>query len=147
MKIYSSDELGIIEPINFIKNNPERFLRQNNLGLELSTNLVGDALLLVDKPVTALKQSEWWIVFCESDWILKKSDYTIEEMFSRIIPFPEAGQNSMRSEVLLTAFANDVVTTLDNEITVIKGGLDTRDEKVFNSQSNNLAKRIVAFRL
>jgi hypothetical protein len=135
------------KPIDFIKNHPERFLRQNNLGLELSTNIVGDALLLVDEPVTAQKQNEWWIVSCESDWIINQSNYTVEETFSRIIPFPEAGQNSMRSEVLLPAFAKDVITILGKEITVIKGDFNSQDKQSFDSDNDNLTKRVVAFRL
>lgn len=147
MKIYSSDDLTVLDPIDFIKNNPDRFLRHNNLGLELTTNIVGDALLLVNEPITALNQSKWWIVSCESDWLMNTSDYTVEEIFSRIIPLPEAGQNSMRSEILLTAFANDVVTILGKEITVIKGSLDTQNKQLFDLKNNNLTKRIVAFRL
>src|SRR5215471_347957 len=34
----------------------------------------------------------------------------VEAAFSRIVPFPEAGPNSHRAEVLLSAFADAVVT-------------------------------------
>jgi hypothetical protein len=133
--------------IDFIKNHPERFLRQNNLGLELSTNIVSDALLLVDEPISAQKQDEWWIVSCERDWIANQSNLIVEEIFSRIIPFPEAGQNSMRSEVLLTAFAKDVITILGKEISVIKGDFTIRDKQLFDSLNGNPKRRVVAFRL
>jgi len=47
-------------------------------------------------------------------------------LFTQVVPFPEAGVNSMRTEVLLTAFAQDVIIRNGVNRTVIAGrvGLD-----------------------
>jgi hypothetical protein len=135
------------DPIEFIKTNPQMFLRGQNVGLELSTNIIGNALLLTGKSVTILKQKDWWIIACEKDWLENDSNYTIGEIFSRMIPFPQAGQNSIRAEILLTAFAQDIITVIDRKLTVIKGDLTEDNSISAFASKNNSYKRILAFRM
>lgn len=133
-------------PIDYIVNHQDMFIRQNNVGLQLTVNIINDALLLTDGKVSALRKNNWWIIGSEKDWIVKLSDLSLTEIFHKIIPFPEAGQNSMHGEVLLTAFAEDVVT-ISNETLIIKGNLSKEDNFLKIMQSNNNWKRIIAFRM
>jgi hypothetical protein len=44
------------------------------------------------------------------DWLGTHPDYAPEALFFHIVALPEASPNSMRAEILLTAFAQRVVT-------------------------------------
>jgi len=141
----SSDGIG------FIKRHPEVFLQQHrgiygDLGSELAAKIVGGALLLTDKPVTAVRRSGWWIIYSEEDWLIDRAEIATEEAFSRPAPFPEAGQNAIRPEALLFAFASVVVTMRGSEITVVKGALTDLDKPVFEAEPRS-AGRLIAFRL
>ena len=56
----------------------------------------------------------WWVVVADVDW-LASAGRPLSELFSTIVPFPGAGDNSMRSEVLLGAFAEQVLTWCGND--------------------------------
>ena len=77
----------------------------------------------------------------------KAPGFTVEELFSRIVPFPQAGANSMHSEVLVTAFARDVVTWDRQEPCIIKGDILAHEEMRDIIKSNPHWRRVVAFRM
>jgi hypothetical protein len=136
------------DPIKFIQSRPNMFVRSYPVrGAELAANIVSDVLLLTDGRVAAFRKDTWWVIASSVDWIGVKLGLSVEDVFSRILPFPQAGANSMHGEVLLTAFAQDVVTQSDNERHVIKGNVPTSDGvwDIINSDSG--WKRVVAFRL
>lgn len=112
-------------------------------GAELARNLVGDALILTHGRVTAFQEKSWWIVACDVDWMSRVAGVTVEDLFSRIIPFPQAGANSMHSEVLLTAFADDVVTWNHRGRRIVKGDVPAGDPIRISPQWS----RVVAFRM
>lgn len=137
--------------VGFIKRHPEMFLQSAGasaeiLGLELATKIVGGALTLTDQPVTALKRSDWWIIYSDADWLTAHPEFTAEEAFLRIIPLPEMGEKAIRAELMLVAFASLVVTMREGEITVIKGDLTARDNTILEAETLNRG-RLIAFRL
>jgi hypothetical protein len=134
-------------PIEWIKSRPEMFLWQQNRGLQLLTNILGDALLLTDGHITALKKNEWWIAGSAVDWLSADSNYSTKELFARMIPMPEAGQNSIRGEVLLTAFAKDVVTIINGQLSLIKGSIQGAEDFLRKLNQKNDWTRLVAFRM
>jgi hypothetical protein len=69
-----------------------------------------------------------------------------EELFSHIVAFPEAGPNSMRAEILLTAFAQQVVTVNANHQSIIKGDVSQANDIWRLLASRPDWKRTVAFR-
>jgi hypothetical protein len=124
------------------------FLRSGQVnGRELAESILGDALILTDGPVTVLHRGEWWLVVAEADWMTRQSSGSVDDLFSKIVSFPEAGPNSMHSEVLLTAFAKDVITKDATTLRTIKGFVAEDDEVYGLLQSNPRCKRGVAFRL
>ncbi len=104
-------------------------------------------LLFSGESVTILKKDDWWLVASEFDWIENSGGYSIEEIFSRIIPFPEDGQNSVRGEILLKAFAQDVFTESTSNSTVIKDRISQKIRIWLDTQKNSSLKRIIAFRM
>jgi len=80
------------------------------------------------------------------DWLGTHPDYAPEAFFFRIVAFPEAGRNSMRAEILLTAFAQQVVTVSANNQSIIKGNVSQADDIWRLIASRPDWKRTVAFR-
>lgn len=136
------------DPIAFIRKRPSMFARSIPVsGAELAANIIAEALLLTHGQVTASRADAWWVVTSDVDWIAGESDHAVEDAFSRILPLPQAGPNSMRGEVLLTAFARDVVTQDIYSRCVIKGSTQADDAVWAMLTSRPDWKRIVAFRM
>jgi hypothetical protein len=134
-------------PIEWIKSRPEMFLWQQNRGLQLLTNILSDALLLTDGQITALKKNEWWIAGSNVDWLSVNSNFSSKELFARMIAMPEAGQNSIRGEVLLTAFAKDVVTIANGQLSLVKGSIQGAEDFLLELNQKNDWTRLVTFRM
>lgn len=113
-------DLEIVNGLDWVRRNEDRLLSSNNRALEIATGLIGDVLILAGS-VQAYRDGEWWVIGSGVDWIGFDGKYNINEIFSQMTPFPEAGDNSMRAEILLFCFARDVVTFAQGELTIIKG--------------------------
>jgi hypothetical protein len=146
--MYKNDDLKIIEdPIKWLISHKKQFLWQKDIGLQLAINIVNDAIILSEGPVTILNKEKWWIIGSEIDWIIKESIDVDETFFFNIIPSLQDTQNSIRGEVLLTAFAEDVVTIREGVSNIIKGTLNNDIHFLLDLQKDNCWKRLVAFRL
>jgi hypothetical protein len=89
--------------------------------------------------VTVESKGEWWIVRSPDDWLPTPLDH---DAFIRIVAFPEAGPNTCRQEIVLTAFAGDVATCLDGDCRVVRGELPAE----IRSRLGEKSGRAVAFR-
>jgi hypothetical protein len=124
------------------------FLRSGRAnGRELAESLVDDALILTGGPVTVVRRGEWWLVGCEEDWMARQSSGSVDDLFAKIVPFPEAGPNSMHSEILLMAFAKEVLIKEDATLRAVKGLVAADDEVWDILRSAPHWRRAVAFRL
>ncbi len=144
---YSIKDLQMIDSIEFIRRHPENYLGGNKLSPEnLIGMLVSDILTLLKKDclVIAHREEDWWLVSSECDWIQQYED-NIDYYFTNIVPFPEACQNSFHSEVLLTAFCENVVTFTKLHTQVIKGTATLDIDKILTKNSN--WSRCVAFKM
>ena len=92
-----------------------------------------------------MRNGDWWIISSNVDWLATCPDYAPEELFFNIVALPEAGPNSMRAEILLTAFAQQVVTVSADHQSIIKGDVSQADDiwRLIASRPN--WKRTVAF--
>ena len=76
---------------------------------------------------------------------MRHENFDVAELFSKVIPAPEQGINSMRGEVILAAFAQNIAT-YDGEIwTTIKGKIPERIQRQFSLLND--VKRLVGFSL
>ncbi|MBI3971022.1 MAG: hypothetical protein HY332_07005 [Chloroflexi bacterium] len=118
------------------------FFRSGRFSPEAAAvELVGEALLCDVLDVTVERLGDWWIVSSSQDWL---SAADVEKVFRRIVPFPEAGPNSMRAEVLLAAFCRDVVTQGSGRRLAIAGSPDAALTALFERTCRQ--GRAVAFR-
>ncbi len=139
---------NIDDAVAFVRSHPEMFLRDGVLRAdELASNLVSEAAILGVFPITVDRINGWWVVAAEEDWLAKENECSAEVTFNRVVPFPKAGANSMRAEILLTSFASNVVTCTGGKKVLIKGDKSALDE-IEPTLINRYAKhRVVAFRL
>lgn len=91
------------------------FLRDENLNSNLSapflaSQLVRNLNITGSLPVHVDCVDGWWIVVSDKDWLIQPDRPVSMQNFHHIVPFPEAGREASRSEILLTAFASAVVT-------------------------------------
>jgi hypothetical protein len=140
----------ITDPLPFIRSSPQRFLRQTPAtGHELATALVGDAVLLTRASTTLTRVLDgWWVVGCERDWLASdEAEADPVAAFSRMLPFPEAGPNSMRAEVLIAAFAATAITVGRGDRHVVAGEVEASDPIWTFLEDHSDWKRVVAFKV
>jgi hypothetical protein len=113
---FPSKELRILDDaVLHIRENRTQYLRgaDRPSGEYLSEAIASTLIWLGATPFTVRVERGWWIITSEIDW-LRASDGIDLSVFSRIVPLPKAGPNSMRGEVLLSAFADAVLTVDGN---------------------------------
>jgi hypothetical protein len=114
----------------------------------LMEHLVGEAVILGCVRVEAEFHDGWAIVGAEMDWFSVPSRVSVTEdcLFTRVFAFPEAGDNSCRTEVLVAAFARDVVTASAGRVRIIQGDVPPNDSVVRLLSETSRWRRAVAFR-
>jgi hypothetical protein len=108
--------------------------------------LVG-ARILGAASAEALAIGEWQIVGADEDWFLNARLPIPEDFrFTRLIDFPEQGQNCVRPEFLVAAFAQDVIVKAAHSQPIILGTVSATDEIHAMLAHKNSWRRVVAFR-
>ncbi|HEY7116786.1 MAG TPA: hypothetical protein VH475_09380 [Tepidisphaeraceae bacterium] len=114
--------MPVADALTHLRAHPEFYLPGGRLEpSDFATRLAGDALALGATRTLAVHHHDWWAVAADTDWLVAIPQVAPRELFQRIVPFPQAGANSMRSEVLIAAFADDVVTWTNGVLEVLKG--------------------------
>lgn len=126
------------DAFGYIRRNPARFFLSGEYRpAELAALIVREALAAGARDVSATRIGRWFVVRSDDDWLADQW----EASFRRIVPFPQAGQNAMRVEVLAATFADQTATSWRGAISVITGDLDQELEVVLRSHGG----RAVAF--
>ena len=118
--------------------------RANPMGI--MAYLVADVLELGKGACHVLRRGEWWVVSSDVDW-MSHPDIPVRSLFERVVPAPAHGAHSLRAEVILSAFAQDLLTgDAKGERLVIKG--TPPDEAWVQTQLDlRSSKRYVVFEL
>ena len=134
--------------VDYIRRNRDRFLKAKQTEpIELVERILGDALYAGASECAVFRQDDWWIIASPTDWLGGHKADAPEDLFHRIVAMPEAGQNAMRGEVLLTAFAQNVITATPTTCTLISGEV-SMDDEVWNLASKFPEwQRLIAFNL
>ena len=116
--------MQVIDPLTFLREHPEQYLPGGEVrAYWLAERLAADALLLGASRTQTKRWGDWWSVSADRDW-LSNAAVSPTELFATIVPFPEAGVNSMRSEVLLGAFGDTVAISTPAGLELVKGHFD-----------------------
>ncbi|HSX83115.1 MAG TPA: hypothetical protein VLQ80_31725 [Candidatus Saccharimonadia bacterium] len=138
---------ALADAIDYVRQRPERFFRGGSPEpVELVTHIVGEVLILGGSETCTMRSGDWWMISSNVYWLKTCPDYAPEELFFHIVAFPEAGPHSMRAEILLTAFAQQVVTVSANHQSIIKGDVSQANDIWRLLASRPDWKRTVAFR-
>jgi hypothetical protein len=145
--MYKEKDLQLVNSIE-LRGHPEMFLPYKMLsGATLCAAVVSDALIVVVGEVVATHLHKWWLVSSECDWLPVTDEAGIKALFSQITPFPEAGVNSMRCEVVLMAFADVLLTSSPSGTFCLKGSVDPDDPIWKVIAARRSSKRTIAFQI
>lgn len=87
---------------------------------EAAAVMLSDAQRLGGPQAKLTLHEGWHEIENTNDW-LTHPRWSATELFRHVIPAPELGPNRVRSEVLLTVFADTVITAYRGRVTQIKG--------------------------
>jgi hypothetical protein len=123
MKAYKLEDITVLDDaVALIRRSPAMYLPGEVPSAYLAGKLVQDIASLGALPVRVARDGAWWLVSAGADWLRSPSGVIATDPFFRIIPCPQWGRYAFRTEVLLTAFAEAVVTAADARMTWIAGG-------------------------
>ena len=131
------------DAVGYVANHPGMFFRRGAYSPEeLAAHVASEALLSGVSDLVVSRHGPWWIIRSSTDWF---ADPSALDWFHRLVPFPEGGQNASRSEVLITAFAVDVITVDgEGDRHVVKGVADDSLDREFTVVPRG--GRLIAFR-
>ncbi len=138
--------LQAIDPIAWVRNSKARFFPDGKFDITiLLAYVVADVLELGRGECRIIRGDGWWFVLSDVDWLVHDK-FSVRELFHRVVPAPAHGEHSLRAEVLLTAYANDVFTFSCGEESVITG--DPPDRSLLaRIAAGDWSRRVVAFRI
>lgn len=138
--------LRVVNGLEWVRSHPERFFRSGSPEpMEIVCHLLCGALSLAARCRVYKEDEGWWVVAGDPDW-LGHADYSPEELFARVVPAPEQGVNSMRREVIASAFANAVATHGEGGWLLIAGELPNPEIQARVSQLAD-TRRAILFRM
>lgn len=109
-------------PIEAVRKLEHRFFRNGPFEVHILIGLiVEEAVLMGAADVLVRRLEDWWWLASSLDWLTEDDRDVSKHAFERVQSFPQGGVNSMRPEVLASAFCRDVVTIASSGPTVIAG--------------------------
>ena len=139
-------ELQIVDAIAWVRGNAKLCFPAGVVEpVPVLYGLVGDVVVLGGGDCRILRQGTWWAVCSNVDWLVHPK-FSVRELFDHVVAAPGHGDNSMRAEVLLNAFAEDVFTISGSSPLAIRG-VPPPHEFVIQLHADNWSMRVVVFRL
>lgn len=143
------EEIRIVgDPMAWARAHPTFFF---NTGVATELDLAGQLVVAVRalgaKHVEVIARDAWSVVAAEQDWFaLAKFQVPEEEAFTQIRVCLELGQNSIRPEGVLGAFAQCIVLRGPNAVRVVKGQVAATDPILSFLSGQTQWQRAIAFR-
>jgi hypothetical protein len=130
-----------VDPLEFVRRKVDWFFRSGRFDqAELVGHLVAEALRCGSATVSVRAEGRWSYVFSAEDWLGSDADAA----FQRVVSYPEAGPNSMRAELLVTAFTSDSGTAIDGRWVTIGGSVP--DDVRTSALALGEVGRVIVFR-
>ena len=147
-KTWPISDLRVVETMDFIRSHSSMFLGVERPTDALLTNqIIAGAILLTDQRVVTCRHGGWRMIAAEEDWLAPARISDSRSVFEHIVPFLEAGVNSCHPEVLLSAFADHVVTATAEIWMSIRGVSMEPDTMEWAKDRLPRWRRLVAFRI
>lgn len=124
----SDAELTTRDPLETVRALENRFFRDGPFAVHILIGLiVEEAILMGAADVSVRRLGDWWWLGSSLDWLNEDDRGVSKQAFQRIESYPQGGPNSMRPEVLASAFCRDVVTITQSGTIVIAGDMPSMD--------------------
>lgn len=117
-------KLKTVDSLKYVKENPDIFFANTLETYDLATGILRDVISLGCAPCQVDICLNWWIVASKKNWLQQNIDYSLPELFTHMIPNPSVGLFAIRGEILLNAFAENIIVSENGEIHLIKGQAD-----------------------
>jgi hypothetical protein len=118
------DVTPLEDALAYVRKHVDMFFRTGRQSAhECSTSLLSNALVLGAREASIVRDGALWIVGADVDWLANRS-VAIAELFSRLVPLPEAGANSVRAEIAVGAFATDIAVVDAEGVVSIRGAVN-----------------------
>jgi|EndMetStandDraft_6_1072998.scaffolds.fasta_scaffold36733_3 hypothetical protein len=146
-RVYAVDDIPVIEDVLvFIRRKQTSFVGNDLSGARLVGRLVEDLTLLNADPLWVKQSGFWYAVAAHKDWLMSVNGVVSLEPFHRLMSLPSGGRLYDRTEVILTALANAVVTIGRDGTTWISGDPDHwKLPKDFDLSFPSQEGRVIAF--
>jgi len=141
--------IRILEPaLQWARAHPSFFFRGDVASVEsLVEQLIAGAQALGATAVEAHTIGGGFVVAAHNDWFASARFPIPEDFnFQALTPFPELGQNCVRPECVVAAFAEQVVVRGPSGIHVVKGVIASTDPMLIQVTEASAWHRAVAFR-
>jgi hypothetical protein len=107
-------EPAVVGALASVRRDPKRFFSdQAPSASGLVTWLTRDLLQLGRGSCTLRNVGAWWILGSDVDWLWHER-FSPVELFARVVSEPRRGDDDLRAEILVAAFARSVWITLDD---------------------------------
>lgn len=135
------------DAVAVIRKTPRTYAGDKPWGPKFADSLMQDLIYLDALPARVERLEGWWIVSSDRDWLTSADGSVNLEAFSRPFPKPAPVVNSIRTEVLIAALANAVVTCGRDGLKWINGDPDRwpPSPELVKKLSSIGTGRIVAF--
>ena len=130
-----------------IKDKSSLYFGSSGPSPEIITSTIVAGALILGATETLIKRDEnWFYIFADRDWLYKgkfpeENEGTIWE---RPWPFPEAGQNTPRFEIMACVFSSTTYTVSHESFEAVKGNVSEEQMKKANELLGNW-ERLIAF--
>lgn len=87
----------------------------------MAENIAFGAAVAGSGHIEMVEQPPWWFVASATNWMACGDAHAEpRELFERIVPFPEQGPTSHRTEIYVTAFAAEAYYAINDRVTWIR---------------------------
>ncbi len=116
-------KIKMVDSLKYVASHPEIFINEGaDLFHELASRIVSDVISFDCLPVAVDFCLDWWVVSSPKNWL--DVDRPVSELFTNLIPNPKAGRNASRNEIVVNAFADNVIVCQQGHVELIKGKVD-----------------------
>jgi hypothetical protein len=146
----TGDDITILsDAVRQVRNNPKMYLdgADEASGAILAHSISRQLIFSNVLPLTISRAGSWWIIIAGEDWLAARKGDPLAS-FTTLVPFRQFGPNDCCGEILLTAFAQAVVTADYNGPKWVSGDPNKTPmpHELMEQTSTILRGRLVAFR-
>lgn len=137
------------DPVTYIRQHPEMYIPSDERSLrdKLLLQLASDAIALNVSDLTVKKAGTWTLLGSDTDWLRlgKFQKDSPRDLFNFVVPLIEAGQNSIRHEVVVNALAKKVLLFGPEGCAYVSASEDEPETTVIELCLGLRKTRVVAF--